>query len=467
MKRGIGVFVLFAFSVAVQAKGIKDDLDHYFNAMGVSSNVTAPSSYAGQAAGFYSGGNAFVRSGVRDVQIMNIDLPSYRAGCGGIDLYMGGLSFINKKDFEHMSKNIINNAQGYVFNLALESVTPVVANTMKYLQDLSNKINQANINSCETAAGLVGSVWPRTQQAQRQVCVESSTKGGLFDDWASARQGCGAQGRMSEALANAKGPYKNLVLENTNIVWKAIMQNAFLKSDVELAELFMTLSGTVIFKNKEGTDDSEHTLTVLPSLTTNNDIVKALLIGGTTKVYRCEMDTPACLAPTLQSVTIGDQAALQHQVFTLLQSMLEKIKTDEALTPREIGLLGSTRLPVYKMLAVQAAFAPHAQKNAAVLNVTDYADVIAQDLLQYYLSDILQLVKTSLLNLQMPTDEKRALDEGMQKALDGVRHAHQNAYQKNTLSMQLVQQTKTVEQLLASQLSSELSRSLTWANGLH
>ncbi len=40
--------------------------------------------YQSQEAG-YSGGSLFARDSVRDVQIVQIDLPSFRSGCGDID----------------------------------------------------------------------------------------------------------------------------------------------------------------------------------------------------------------------------------------------------------------------------------------------------------------------------------------------------------------------------------------------
>ena len=73
-------------------------------------------------------------------------------------------------------RNVMNSAKGYGMLLALEEVTPQIANGMKYIQDMANKVNQMNINSCEAAEGLVVGIWPKTQSAQRQVqhlCFES------------------------------------------------------------------------------------------------------------------------------------------------------------------------------------------------------------------------------------------------------------------------------------------------------
>ncbi len=108
-----------------------------------------------------TGGSLFVRNRVRTVQLAHVTLPSFRSGCGGIDLFTGGFSFINSQNLVSSMKNILNNTAGYAFNLALESATPEIANAMKYMNTLANDVNRMNINSCEMSAGLVGSVWPK------------------------------------------------------------------------------------------------------------------------------------------------------------------------------------------------------------------------------------------------------------------------------------------------------------------
>ena len=221
-KKSYGWLVILglAFSPLAQAN-ISSDLNSFFDGMGFSNNTTAPNAYQSQEAGYYSGGSLFARDSVRDTQIASIDLPSFKSGCGGIDLFTGGFSFVNSDQLVNAMQNIINNAVGYSFNLALESATPEIANVMKYMNTLSNDINRANINSCETAAGLVGAAWPKTHVAQQQVCQDIGSSNGLFTDWAAAREGCGAGGDMTSTLDSAKNnpQYQGMLLNSGNIAW--------------------------------------------------------------------------------------------------------------------------------------------------------------------------------------------------------------------------------------------------------
>ncbi len=462
MKRCLLFLCLILFNCSVRAN-INEDLSQYFNALGLSHNVTSPHAYQGQQAGYYTGGSIFARSSVRNVQIATVDLPSFRSGCGGIDLFTGGFSFINSNELIKSMKNILNNTAGYAFNLALESATPEIANAMKYMKTMAGEVNRLNINSCEMAAGLVGSIWPRTHEAQQQICQDIGSTQGIFTDYAAARQGCGPGGQMSATLNRAQGPYKNLVLKNVNLAWKALQQNGFLRSDPALAEFFMSLSGTLIFNNPGNNDTSSQQYKTLASLAADQSLLKALLHGGQARIYHCDSTDPeGCLNPTLQTLTISSNKALGTQVKNLLESMVDKIYTDTPLSPAEIGLLNATRLPVYKMLNVQAAFVGA----KSVLDVMDYADVIATDILFQYLDESLSVIRTSSLSLPYPDAVMSSFFQGINQARTAVRDAKQTAYTQVTLSAQLIQQTQALEQMLAGSLSSQFNNTLQWANTL-
>lgn len=442
---------------------VSSDLNSFFNNLGFSNNVTAPHAYQGQQAGYYTGGSLFARSSVRDVQIAQVDLPSLRSGCGGIDMYMGGFSFVNSQQLVAAFKNVINNAGGYAFTLAMESQMPEVASAMKYINNMANDINRLNINSCETAAGLVGSVWPRTHEAQQHVCQDIGTSQGLFSDYASARQGCGAGGQMAATLNSASGAYKNLALKNGNLAWKALQQNGFLQSDAQLAEFFMSLSGTVIMSNPGNNDNSTQQYKILASLAADQQLLKALLHGGQAKIYRCDdTSSDGCLNPSIQTVSITQSHALEPQVNKILTNIVNKIYADTPLSQDEIGLLNATRLPVYKMLNVQAAFAG----DKSILDVVDYSDVIAVDILFQYLEESLSVIRTSATSLQYPDEILSKFLQGLNLARSSVRDAKQSAYAQVNQAAQLIQQTQVLEQMLAGSLSSQLTSTLQWANTL-
>ena len=98
------------------------DLNHFFNNLGFASNVTGSHSYESQAAGFASLGSVYARNQVRSIQLAHVDVPGMRAGCGGIDLFAGGFSFIKADQIVQFMQSILTSGAGYALNLALECV---------------------------------------------------------------------------------------------------------------------------------------------------------------------------------------------------------------------------------------------------------------------------------------------------------------------------------------------------------
>ena len=52
---------------------------------GAAVNTTGPTAFDGQASGHWTLGNLYLRAPVRSEPIATVSLPSFRAGCGGIE----------------------------------------------------------------------------------------------------------------------------------------------------------------------------------------------------------------------------------------------------------------------------------------------------------------------------------------------------------------------------------------------
>jgi conjugative transfer pilus assembly protein TraH len=144
---------------------VGDAMEDYFDDMGAAANVTGPTAYQGQSAGYYSMGNVFVRFPQRNVSVANVQLPSLRAGCGGIDIFTGSFSFISAAELVALLKAIANNAVGFAFKLAIDTLCPECGKVMAELQTYAQMMNNYMMNSCETAQDIVGGIWPRSERS--------------------------------------------------------------------------------------------------------------------------------------------------------------------------------------------------------------------------------------------------------------------------------------------------------------
>lgn len=93
-------------------------------------------------------------------------------------------------------------------------------------------------------------------------------------------------------------------MKNINIMWNALSKNRLFDGNKELKEFIMTLTGTLIFG-----ENSE--ITPLPARTTDRDLIRAMMEGGTAKIYHCN-DSDKCLKVVADAtVTITSSKALK------------------------------------------------------------------------------------------------------------------------------------------------------------
>ena len=160
-----GAALGLSFSAAADVNG---DMNNFFNKLGFASNTSQPQVWQGQAAGYASGGSLYARTQVKTIQLVSMTLPDINAGCGGIDAYLGSFSFINSEQLQRFGKQIMSNAAGYFFDLALQTTVPEIKTAKDFLQKMATDMNSMNLSSCQAAQGIVGGLFPRTQVGQQR-----------------------------------------------------------------------------------------------------------------------------------------------------------------------------------------------------------------------------------------------------------------------------------------------------------
>jgi conjugative transfer pilus assembly protein TraH len=372
---------------------MSSQLQRYFNSVGGGSNATAPSTYKNQAAGYYNGGSFYGRVPVQSAQLAHIQMPGFRAGCGGIDAWTGGFSHISSEQLMGAMRQIMGNMGSFGFKLALASISPEISTVLDDLSALAQKINGLNINTCEAAATALGGMLPQSDATSKHLCQAMGTSYAGLSDWTAARHECGVGGGRSRILDNEHEAIKDTFKDQFNLVWQAIQKNNFLSSNKNLAELFMTLAGTLIVRR----DGEEYQTVHLKSRAIDQQFIKAIVQGGNVQLYQCGAEEK-CLNPTLgtaESISVN-AGSLMGRVQTMLTAIVEKIYNDTALTQAEQGFLTGTTLPVYKILNVLTAY----KKGHAPIEINSYAELIAFDILNHFLLEVLDIVEESISHLR-------------------------------------------------------------------
>lgn len=390
------------------------DLTHFFNHLGFEANVTGSNSYESQAAGFASLGSVYARSQVRNIQIAHIDVPGLNAGCGGIDITAGGASFIKGDQIVKFMQTILSGGAGYAMNLALETELPEIAHSLQYMQKLANDVNNMNFNSCEMGENLTAAAWPKNRAAHQQLCEDIGAHTNKFSDWAMARQECSTGGQMEERLEQARQnpEYKERVLLDINVVWDALQKNEFISSNKGLSEVYLSISGTIVF-------DAKGAIQTYPSLATNQDFVKALLYGGKLPSYRCtDSGTPTkCVDINVQGSQMIDASdALVFQVQGLLKGIYDNIKAGTALTPAQKGLIEMTQASVFNLISASA------QQNIGIQSSFELSQSVATELLAQYLANSLEIIRASMAGKDLGSANEEKLFKSVQVAQQFVDH---------------------------------------------
>lgn len=427
------------------AKDIASDLNQFLNDAGYASNATNPQAYQSQAGGYYGGGNLYARTPVKRYNLVTLDMPSYRAGCSGIDLYTGGLSYISGQKLTDLGRSIMQGAGAYAVDVMLATTVPEIKQVRDYLQTTVQKVNQANINSCEMAQNLVGGVWPKTMASQQKVCHDQRMMGGsgLAHDYVSARMDCAGDGfqKTMQDAANDKERQEQVVL-GKNLLWEIFKKSEFLNDNTELKELVMSLVGTIVI-----TEDGK--IKQIPGLANDNDLIHTLL--GDSNIHDSEIwhcVDAKCLDVVLKKIHISESASLTGKVKAMMESINEKIKKDVALTAVEKNFLQITPLPVLKFLMVLNG----TQYGNAAIDMQSYATLIATDFLQKYLSDVLQQAQFYSQNSQIPEHLLKKLQSRIEKATQSIARLEPHINQKLNEKLQLIEQVAKIEKQLSANM---------------
>jgi len=389
-------------AVTAARADVNSDLNGFFGSLGYSGNVTQAQAWQGQAAGYFTGGSVYLRNPVKNVQLISMQLPSLNAGCGGIDSYLGAFSMISGEEIQRFVKQIMSNAAGYAFDLALQTMVPELKQAKDFLQKLASDVNSMNMSSCQAAQGIIGGLWPVTQVSQQKICQDIAGETNMFADWAASRQGCTVGGKGDTVTNKATDAQKDQVLKNKNLIWDALNRNSLFNGNRQLKELVMSTVGSIIF-NRNGD------VTILTPLVDNRDLVKVLMRGGTAKVYGCDEES-LCLAPVVANITISESNGLVTLVKNLMLSMQLKLTDDTALTEQEKGFVNTTSVPVLKYLTNAQSMGMSA---TYLIQVADY---IAQDLMIQYLQELVKQASLAMAGKNWP-------EEAASKLRDNVMHA--------------------------------------------
>ena len=307
MNRLITTLVLaLGCAVAPAQAQMNNAMTKMFNEQG---NVTTPGVAMGQTRGVITMGGASVRSPIVRADLgVHMDLPSVSAGCGGIDIQGGALSFPSAQRFVDVARAVAANAKGYAFKLALGAVCQHCESKLTEIQEMINKIGLGNVNSCElaqqalAASGATNAITSWGEELGKTI---GTNNGSSSDRYAASEANTGVNPTQAAYKDDPAAMQQAAV---GNFIWEALKRGNlgkwFGSSDSkQFREEMMSITGTVVTcvagqdgcpGGKDGSDKLGMVTMVLPPQLRLIDLV-SLTPSENRKVWTCPDD--ACYGP--------------------------------------------------------------------------------------------------------------------------------------------------------------------------
>jgi len=381
--------VLATYVVPSGAQSIEEQSRNIFNSM---TNVSDPAVIRGVREGVISGGSISVRNQITNIRPYNLQLPRVKAGCGGIDIFMGSFSFISSDQLVAALRAIPGAAVSYGFSLALKSMCPSCEEAISKLQSEVNKWSSGMMNTCQLTTAMF------EQSGMTQAIQSTFTKNNALEGWASDYLKANRQGESTtpEQKTAEVAPEAHREIIPGNIVWKALKESSAANWLVDVTggsimpEIIMSVTGTAIYCTPGVDGCPNNPDEVGPKGGTNPTYKPPLLSLHTfvfgsedahtnTARYSCGGDD-MCLAPQIvdEANVKGLKKMLEDVVIGAngVSGMVDAIdRGDRAPTSEEMGLLSNGGVYI-QMVVDLARVNPVAAKNYFL----SFSDVVAGEL---------------------------------------------------------------------------------------
>jgi len=425
--------VAFLFSLilfpGVSVADLGSEVRGMFNRLGLSGTATSAGVYEGQSRGFVTGGSVSVRLPNETIQPLSATLPHLRSGCGGIDLFLGAISYISADDLIRKMKTIGTSFASYAFMMALKTLCSPCENIMEKLESASRAANSLSIDTCRAGESLSEGIFGeggiiRGEQAGR--CAFVGVKQSLFSDPAEGLSECRTQSGITDAVADINAGSverdKELVKPSRNTVWEALGAIPETSLSKEQKEQIMSVTGT--FVTTQTASEYKPPTISLEYLASG---------AGTATVYDCGKD-PDCTAP--RTVAVGaDFKPFSELVSEKLLEAHSAIVDNRRPKDETVRFLDALPFPAWKLLSSAGAVDPEIGET--------YVSALARPIAVFSTAAWLERAMQNLWSAVGSSQRKGTLS-----AMDGKKIVERMKMLREEISLMMEQENAKVEKLV-------------------
>ncbi|TKV43438.1 MULTISPECIES: conjugal transfer protein TraH [Sphingobium] len=380
---------------------------------------TSPGSFEDQTRGYVTAGGMSGRVDVHDDYLMSLTLPKVKAGCGGIDMFLGGMSFLDPDYLVQKLETILQAAPAVAFQYLLETLDEKMGNIISKMEAATNFLNSIQVNDCRLANRMVQIAKGDDNMSGivEEMTGYKSIREGYANSWQQSREKIQAnKGNptedLKEALANCPTEVTDIFKTGSLLAHAAARVGAS-----DWAGVMRARVGDVYMR--WDANDKVPLFSAIPACPRQDTESADDFLTG--RVPTRALNIPATAADC--SVNGAGRGAL-ILARERMEAISVKIRTRAALTTEEKQFVANVRtLPVYRLLEWG----------------------VRQGLTDSVIADTDELVALTLA-YQMLNDLTRSIDFALQNAERGVTTAGASDAE-NTNICQTRILTKGIEQL--------------------
>lgn len=120
------------------------------------SSVSKPNAFETQKRGYVTAGGIKTRFKNENDHLVSVNPPSFKTGCGGIDIFLGSVGYLDADRLMAKFEKIVSGAVAtYAFDLALNVLCTSCAKELQSLEGLMERLNKLQMDDCKASKALV------------------------------------------------------------------------------------------------------------------------------------------------------------------------------------------------------------------------------------------------------------------------------------------------------------------------
>lgn len=367
-----------------------------------------PTNIQTQTRGYYTLGGASVRYDLGgSIKPFNLEMPTIRSGCSGIDSVWGGFSYLNFEYLVQKLQRLTAAAPAFAFNMALGVLCKDCQQVAQDLEKIADQINSINMQGCQAASswGKAAGTWLYDQANGITDSGLDSVKNSVKNDispitsflhntaqsnWANDINNCvnnaacgnpanrdeAAKKLLNNAMANGSVIERSLTLINMlNSQNDSLVAQYFGASDAQsLKNIIRALIGDIyIYTNANG---ASSTIMPIQAKASVFSLVKFLIgdansTGASTFPAIRLVEHPNAATGLYGKPDIIDESvalqsgSMKERLKSQINTIFVKLQTNQQISPQELAVMNAMPLPIYKMANTVGIFGNEIAANAA------------------------------------------------------------------------------------------------------